>query len=194
MEVVEMMQDIPEYIKTVFEKSTCLYTKQEVETALDRLAQAIHAEMSDKNPIFICIVVGGIIPLGSLLPRLDFPLEVDYVHATRFKGDIVGSDLDWKVEPTASLKGRTVVIVDDILDSGLTMQAVYDYCYQRGAKKVYSVAFVDKLNARKPGGLPMADFIGLTVENHYVFGFGMDYKNYLRNAPGIYQVAKEHEV
>ena len=86
-----------------------------------------------------------------------------------------------------------MVVVDDILDGGITLDSIVKYCENAQAKKVYSAVLVDKHQARDPKGLPKADFCGLTVENHYVFGFGMDYKGYLRNAPGIYMVSPEHE-
>ena len=184
---------LPEHIHEVFAKATCLHSKSEVEKALDRMAFEIHEALSHSNPIFICVVVGGIVPLGSLLPRLDFPLEVDYVHATRYRGDTVGKDLQWKSKPSCNMKGRTVVIVDDILDGGVTMSAIIQFCKDRGAAAVYTAVLVDKCHARLPNGHEKADFSGLTVGNHYVFGYGMDYKGYLRNAPGIYMVAPEYE-
>lgn len=184
---------LPAYIKDVFRKATCLYSRTQVEAALDQLAAAMSATLADTNPILLCVVVGGIVPLGNLLPRLDFPLEVDYIHATRFKGDIRGGDLEWRKEPSTDLKNRTVVVVDDILDTGLTLAAILQYCRDHGAKQVYSAVLVDKKDARKSGGTEKADFCALTVDNHYVFGYGMDYKEYLRNAPGIYVVAPEHE-
>jgi len=184
---------LPEHIREVFAKATCLYPRGDVEAALDRMAVDISQKLSQANPIFLCVVVGGIIPLGNLLPRLDFPLEVDYVHATRYCGDIKGKDLEWKVKPTCHMKGRTIVVVDDILDGGITLGAVIRYCKDQGASAVYSAVLVDKCHARLPNGHERADFSGLQVGNHYVFGYGMDYKGYLRNAPGIYMVAPEHE-
>lgn len=184
---------VPHEIQKVLEKATCLYTKQEVEAALDKMALEINYKLANSNPIFLCVVVGGMIPLGNLLPRLVFPLEVDYIHATRYRGTTSGGELQWKGVNNCSLKERTVIVVDDILDSGITLQAVIDHCKAEGAKDVYSAVLVDKREARKPGGLPKADFTGLVVGNHYVFGYGMDYKEYLRNVPGIYAVAPEHE-
>lgn len=183
---------IPEDIKAVFEKATCIYSKREVEQALDRMAIAITDEVSELNPIFLCVVVGGMIPLGSLLTRIIFPLEINYIHVTRYQGKTAGGELYWKATPTCDLHGRTIVIVDDILDSGLTLKAIVDYCKDRGATTVYTSVLVDKLNARQTGGLQKADFTGLTVGNHYVFGYGMDYQGYLRNAPGIFAIAPEH--
>lgn len=184
---------LPEDIREVFAKASCLYTKNEIESALDKMATEISYRISHANPIFLCVVVGGIVPLGNLLPRLDFPLEVDYVHATRYNSTTVGKELKWLVKPRCDMRDRTVVVVDDILDGGVTLTAILDYCKEQGAKNLYSAVLVDKKDARLEGGLPKADFTGLTVENHYVFGYGMDYKGYLRNAPGIYVVAPEHE-
>src|SRR3990167_672083 len=180
---------LPEHIYDVFAKSTCLYSKVEVEAALDRMAGEICQLLSHSNPIFLCVVVGGIVPLGNLLPRLDFPLEVDYLHASRYCGDLRGKELQWKAKPSSQLKGRTVVVVDDILEGGITLKAIIRYCEEEQAAAVYSAVLVDKCEARVAGGLVKADFTGLTAGNPYLFGYGMDYKGYLRNAPGIYRVA-----
>lgn len=184
---------LPEHIREVFAKATCLYSKTEVEAALDTMATEISLALSFSNPIFLCVVVGGIVPLGNLLPRLDFTLEVDYIHATRYHTNTKIKNLEWKVKPTCKIKNRTVVVVDDILDGGVTLAAIINFCKEQGAKSVYSAVLVDKYNARLPNGPESANFSGLKVGNHYVFGYGMDYKGYLRNAPGIYRVAPEHE-
>lgn len=187
------MIKIPEDIKSVYEKATCIYTKEEVERAIDQMAHEISGAVSESYPIFLCVVVGGMIPLGSLLTRMVFPLEINYIHATRYQGATSGGELVWKAKPTCNLQGRTVVIVDDILDSGLTLSAIIKYCEEQGAKKIYTSVLVDKHHARQDDGLEQADFTGLTVGNHYVFGYGMDYQGYLRNAPGIFAIAPEHK-
>jgi hypoxanthine phosphoribosyltransferase len=184
---------IPEKIKSVYEKSSCLYTSNEVEAALDRMAINIHDKLKDKNPVILCVMIGGLVPLGNLLLRLDFPLEVDYVHATRYRGEITGGDIHWKVKPSANITGRTVLIVDDILDGGVTLAAIIEEIKKMGASEVYSAVLVDKYRKRVPNGLQKADFVGLQVEDHYIFGYGMDYNEYLRNAPGIFVVDPEHE-
>lgn len=184
---------LPEHIREVFAKASCLYSKAEVESALDRMADEINDRLENSNPIFLCVVVGGIIPLGNLLPRLNFPLEVDYVHATRYGDRTKGGSLRWKVEPEAALENRTVVIVDDILDGGITLKSIVDFCHQQNAKEVLTAVLVDKHEARLPEGIQKADFCGLKAENHFLFGYGMDYKGYLRNAPGIYVISPEFE-
>jgi hypoxanthine phosphoribosyltransferase len=183
---------LPEHIRYVFSKSTCLYSKAEVDAALDRLSTEISYQLGNSNPIFLCVVVGGMVALGNMLPRLDFPLEVDYIHATRYRNTTVGHELTWKSLPSTPLKGRSVVIVDDILDGGITLDGIVKYCTEQQAESIYTAVLVEKEGTRLPEGLPNADCCGMQVEDRYVFGYGMDYKGYLRNAPGIYAVADEH--
>lgn len=183
---------LPKQIKEVEKKATCLYSKADVDAALDRMAAEIHEKLEDSNPVLLSVMVGGMIAAGHLLTRLDFPLEVDYVHATRYQSGLRGGEIHWRAEPKTQLKDRTVIVLDDILDGGLTLSAVIEYCHEQGAKEVYGAVLVDKNCPREPGGLAHADFTGLVVENRYVYGFGLDYKEYLRNAPGIYAVADEH--
>src|SRR5262245_45839026 len=112
------------------------------------MASAINATLANSNPIFLCVVVGGIISLGNLLPRIDFPLEVDYLHVTRYAGKTRGSEVQWITEPKKSLENRTIVVFDDILDAGVTIKAAIDYCHSHGAEKVYSAVLVDKQHMR----------------------------------------------
>ncbi len=184
---------IPKHIQDVYAKSTCLHSKKEIETELDRLAKEIHTSLADKNPIFLCVMIGGLVLTGNLLPRLDFPLELDYVHATRYRGATSGGELAWKFKPTRAFKDRTILIIDDILDGGVTLAAITRYCEEQGAKEVLTAVLLDKREGRLPDGLPEADFTGLVIPDAFVFGYGMDYQEYLRNAPGIFVVAKEHQ-
>lgn len=184
---------IPKKIKEVYESASCLFTTKEVEAALDRMAINIQQALEDKNPVILCVMIGGLVPLGNLLPRLNFPLEVDYVHATRYRGAIQGGELIWKVKPSVDLRDRTVLVVDDILDCGVTLAAILAEIKSMGAREVYCAVLVDKHRARAENGLANADFVGLYADDHYIFGYGMDYNEYLRNAPGIFVVAPEHE-
>lgn len=180
-------------IQNVFEKADCLHDLHAIEIALDKMSTAITKKLKDANPLILCVMVGALIPAGHLLTRLNFPLEVDYIHATRYRDQTRGGDLHWLVEPRQSLKNRTVLVIDDILDGGITLAAIIDYCQQAGASEVLTAVMVNKVREREPGGEFIPDFVGLETEDRYLFGFGLDYKGYLRNAPGIYAVAKEHE-
>ena len=180
------MINLPFEYQDIVARSQCLYTQTQVEAHIKTMAQDINQKLAHSNPIFLCVVIGGIVTLGNLLPCLDFPLEVDYIHATRYRNTLKGGALHWRAEPHCALEGRTVVIVDDILDTGLTLIEIIKYCQQKQAKKVYTAVLVDKQRPREEGGLASADFTGLYVGDYYVYGYGMDYKGYLRNAAGIY--------
>lgn len=175
-------------IQTILEEAECLYSHAEVNEALDRMAKEITQKLHDTTPLILCVMTGALIPTGHLVTRLHFPLEIDYIHVTRYRGTTRGGDLHWLVEPRQSLKDRTIIVVDDIMDGGLTLAAIIDYCKQAGAKAIYTAVMVSKIRAREPGVDFEPDFVGVTTEDRYLFGFGLDYEEYLRNVPGIYAV------
>ncbi len=160
----------------------------EVDAAFDRMARQISGELAERNPLMLAVMIGGMIPAARLACRLDFPMDLDYVHATRYRGDVRGRELDWIAHPREPLAGRTVLVVDDILDEGVTLAAIVAHCREQGASSVYSAVLVDKVHDRKAPGLARADFTGLTVPDRYVFGCGMDYRGQCRHLLGIYAV------
>lgn len=175
-------------LKSILDQADCLYDYAAINTALDKMALEITEKLSDTNPIMLTVMTGALIPAGHLVTRLPFPIEMDYIHVTRYRGSMRGGDLHWLVEPRSSLKDRTVLIVDDIMDGGLTLSAIIDYCKQANAKAVYTAVFVNKLREREPTVDFEPDFVGVTTEDRYLFGFGLDYEEYWRNVPGIYAV------
>lgn len=177
-----------EQLLAIQSSADCLYTDKEVDTAMDKMADEITQRLGESKPLLLCTMIGGIVTMGKLLERLDFPLFVDYIHATRYRGALQGATLDWVQRPTESLKDRVVLIVDDIFDEGLTLEALVKDCLAAGAKEVYSAILLNKICSKK--SKVKVDFVGLSVENRYVFGSGMDYKGYLRNVSGIYALAE----
>lgn len=171
----------------VFEQAECLYTRSAVEAALDDMAAAMSETIAGTNPLLVCILNGGLVPFSRILTQLAFPLQTDYIHATRYGAALTGGDLHWIAGPAVPPEGRVVVLVDDILDEGLTLAAIETRYRAQGAQAVYKAVLVNKLRTRATS--IVADFVGLAVPDRYVFGYGMDYKGYLRNAPGIYAVA-----
>lgn len=175
-------------IQSILNNADCLYDFNEVNQALDRMAKEITHKLKDKEPLILCIMTGALITTGHLVTRLPFPLEIDYIHATRYRGATRGGDLHWLVEPRMDLRDRTILIVDDIMDGGLTLSAIIDYCHQAKAKEIYSAVLVSKNRTREPGVDFEPDFVGVTTEDRFLFGFGLDYDEYLRNIPGIYAI------
>lgn len=166
-----------------------LYSEFQVEAAMDTMAIEMTRVLKGSNPVLVGVMLGGVVPLSGLLMRLEFPLQLDYLHATRYGGGTRGGDLHWLALPGTNMNGRVVVVVDDILDEGVTLKCIVDACHAQGAEAVYSAVLLEKRHARK-SGLEKADFTGLSVEDRYVFGYGMDYHGYLRNARGIYAVSE----
>lgn len=178
---------LPEEIAHVQAGAECLYEEQEVEHALDCLAALITERLAQEYPVVLCVMLGGIVTTGKLVPRLSFALQLDYLHVSRYRGKTRGGGLEWHKRASIALEGRTVLIVDDILDEGHTLAAIVEDCLRHGARRVYTAVLVEKHRAQAP--VIQANFVGLTVEDRYVFGYGMDYKNHLRNLAGIYAVA-----
>jgi hypoxanthine phosphoribosyltransferase len=173
----------------VYAAADCLYDAAAVDAALDRMAREIAAELRHSDPLVITVMQGGLVPAGLLLPRLDFPLQIDYLHATRYQGRTRGGELEWRARPVRPLDGRIVLLIDDIYDEGHTLAAIVRACEEAGARRVYSAVLLDKQHQRKAAYRP--DFIGMPVADRYVFGMGMDYREYLRNAPGVFAVRDE---
>ncbi len=175
----------------VLAEGDMLVSEFEVHAAIDRMANEMTVELKESNPVLICCMNGGLVFAGQLLTKLVFPLQIDYVHATRYGHKINGVALDWKVRPQIDLHGRTVVLMDDILDEGVTLAAIAEYCRNQGAKKVLMAVLVEKLHLRKVTPGMRADFTGIEVGDRFLFGYGLDYKGYWRNAPAIYAL-KDH--
>ncbi|MDR9414304.1 MAG: hypoxanthine-guanine phosphoribosyltransferase [Spiribacter salinus] len=176
----------------VMARAECLHDAPAIEAALDRMGEAISTALSGTRPLLLGVMTGAIVPLGRLLSRLDFPLEVDYIHATRYHKTTTGRELVWLARPQTPLRGRHVLLVDDILDEGHTFRGLLEACQEEGAASVQTAVLADKPNPARVPGLK-ADFVGLTVPERYVFGVGMDYKGYLRNVNAIYAAHPDDE-
>lgn len=164
-----------------------LYSAQDVGSALTRMAREITAVLQDANPVVLAVMQGGVFAAVELCARCEFPYEFDYVHATRYGDQLTGGEIEWRVAPSASLAGRTVVVVDDILDRGVTLRAVHAELRALGVARVYTAALVVK-TLGQPLERPHVDFSGLTIADVFVFGCGMDYRGYWRGLRALYAV------
>ncbi len=178
--------DLNKELEHITKTSKRLFNNEEVEVKINILASQLNLELKDKKPILICVMVGGLITSGRLLPKLDFPLEVDYAHASRYGTESEGKRINWFAKPSLNLDNRCVVLIDDVLDGGLTLAGIKDFCLKQGASEVLTAVLIDKPSGRQLGGVTSPDFKAITTGNHWLIGFGLDYKGYLRNLPGIY--------
>jgi hypoxanthine phosphoribosyltransferase len=156
----------------------------EVRTAINRVSEEVTARLKHAYPLVLTVMGGAVFFAGQILPLLRFPLDLDYIHASRYGDSTVGVEVDWRVAPPEAVRGRTVLVLDDILDAGTTMGAIRQRVLEQGASQFLCAVLAEKeLGRPKP---VTADFIGLTVPNRFVFGCGMDAQGYWRNLPEIY--------
>jgi hypoxanthine phosphoribosyltransferase len=167
----------------LLEKSDAVVSGADLDAAVRRLAAEIAAELTQAFPLVLTVMGGAVVFAGQLLPLLRFPLDLDYLHATRYGDATKGGAIDWRVPPPGSVAGRSVLVLDDILDGGHTLRAIKDRLLAGGAASVRCAVLVEKdLAVEKP---IKADFVGLRIPDRFVFGYGMDAKGYWRNLPEI---------
>jgi len=165
------------------ENSDLVAGAAEVSSAIIRLGKDIERQFKDKYPLVLVVMGGAVVFAGQLLPLLRMPLDLDYIHATRYGSATTGGGLAWRVEPPGGVRGRAVLVLDDILDGGHTMRAIRDRLLELGAASFHCAVLVEKiLQKEKPIA---ADFVGLRIPDRFVFGCGMDAKGFWRNLPEI---------
>ena len=170
--------------------SEVLFTALEVNAGTSRIAAALNRDYADQHPLVLSVMGGAVVFSGQLLPQLNFPLDFDIVQASRYGDKTVGAQLKWRVAPQDNIVGRDVIILDDILDEGITLAAIVDLVKRTGAKSVACAVFCvkdygDEINAKKP---LKAEYVGIVVPNRFIYGYGMDVSGAWRNLPAIYAV------
>jgi hypoxanthine phosphoribosyltransferase len=180
--------------RALIAKSEVLFSKAEVDAATARVADALNRDYADKHPLVLGVMGGAVVFTGQLLPQLHFPLDFDIVSASRYGEATVGTNLVWRVTPRDNVAGRHVLLVDDILDEGVTLAAIVELLKSQGALSVECAVFCVKdygpeKNARKP---LVAKYVGLTVPDRFIYGYGMDVSGAWRNLPAIYAVKPEY--
>ena len=173
-----------QYAKDILSSAEILFSAEEVSKAVSRVAQEITEKLGDTTPLLLCVMTGGVPFAADLMSQLDFPLEFDYLHVTRYGQETAGGALSWRSAPWTSVKDRTVIVLDDILDEGVTLAAIVDRVTELGAKACYTAVATDKQNGKQK---PLkADFVALSVPDRFLFGYGMDVRGMWRNLPAIY--------
>ena len=176
----------PQEARKIFAEADLVCSAEESALAVRRVAAEITTRLADANPLVLAVMGGAVVFTGQLLPQLIFPLDFDYLHVSRYGDVTTGGQLAWIVEPRSEVAGRVVLVVDDILDEGVTLAAIRKRLLAQGASDVLSAVFADKnLGRTKP---ITADFVGVHLPNRYVFGYGMDVKGAWRNLPAVYAV------
>ena len=168
----------------ILRNSVVLADRQEVQAAVERMAAAINAYYGDREIILLIVMTGAVMPAAWLASGLKMPLQMDFVHATRYAGQTEGGEIEFRVPPRLNIEDKEVLIVDDIYDIGLTLQMIGKYCESRGVRSVNSAVLVRKIHTRETAG-NFPRFIGMEVEDKYVFGCGMDAYEHWRHLDEI---------
>lgn len=176
--------------RQVLDRATLLFTTEQIEFAMDQLAARLSARLAGTNPLILCVMQGGLMFTAGMLPRLQLMTELDYIHASRYRNETSGDEISWLAYPKIPLRGRTVLILDDIFDKGHTLAAIEKYCRQQGASEVVSAVLLFK-HCDQQTQETRCEFAALEVEDRYVFGYGMDYKGQLRQLDRIYAVSAQ---
>ena len=174
-----------EQLNQVLAKAECVFDTDACEKIFDHLAADIQPHIEQALPIVSCVLNGGLMTAAELMKRWHFPLQQDYLHATRYVNNQPTDELHWRAEPSIDPSNRVVVILDDIFDEGTTLAKVVDYYLDRGAKKVITGVMLDKQHDRRKTDY-CVDFVGTQVSDLYLFGKGLDTNGWWRNAPGIF--------
>ena len=174
-----------EDLSTALQTADLIHDEATLRDAISRVGAEIGAHLDGERALFLTVMQGALPFAGQLATAIDAPLDFDYVHATRFRGTTHGGELKWIRRPTVSLRERTVLLVDDILDEGHTLRAIRDWCYDEGARRVLLAVLCEKHHGRTVPDLK-ADFCGVVVPDRYVFGYGMDFHEQGRQLPAIY--------
>lgn len=178
------MKPVPASVMAARYRAQELFDARAVTKAIDQAAVRLSVLITDENPLLVCVLNGGLPFTAALMQRLHFPLQLSYVHVGRYGDATRGGELVWHARGEDSFEGRHVVLVDDILDRGITLAALREWLEQAGASKVTVVVLIDK---QVSGERPIqADVVALRAPDQYLFGWGMDYQGYWRNLTGIY--------
>jgi hypoxanthine phosphoribosyltransferase len=170
--------------RELLKRSKVLADRQQVEAAIDRMAVAVNDHYGDREITLLIVMTGAVMPAAWLAAKLRMPLQMDFVHATRYAGQTEGGEIEFRVPPRLNLEGHDVLIVDDIYDIGLTLQMIETYCESRGARSVKSAVLVRKIHDRATTA-KRPEFIGMEVQDKYIFGCGMDAYEHWRHLDEI---------
>jgi len=162
-----------------------LLPKAKIEAAVSRLASEITKDYHDRHPVLIGILKGSFIFMADLVRLLDFPLEVDFIRSSSYGKGTQSSGKIRVVQGLRSpIKGRDVLVIEDIVDTGLTTSFLLDYLSRKKPASLSLCSLLDKPSRRQ---MPVTiDYLGLTVPNKFVVGYGLDYNEKFRNLPDIY--------
>jgi len=171
-------------------KPSVLISRQEIEVTVNRLAGEINNDYRDKHPVLVAVLKGSFIFLADLIRRLDLPLEIEFVRLSSYgRGKESSGKISVVQGLSTEVKGRHVLVVEDIIDTGLTTNFLLDYLRQKEPSSIKVCALTSKPSRRK---FPLTiDYLGFTIPDKFLVGYGLDYDEKFRNLPDICFIEEE---
>lgn len=160
-----------------------LISKEKIENRVRELAEVIAEDFKGTDPLFISVLNGGFMFTTDLLKNIPYPIQVEFIKASSYLNNTYSSGNVDLTETSFEVKDRDIIIIEDILDTGRTLNKIKGYLKEKGAKNIYSVVLLDKPARRVEEFKP--DYVGFEIDDHFVAGYGIDYKQKGRNLPFI---------
>ncbi|HEY5591404.1 MAG TPA: hypoxanthine phosphoribosyltransferase [Paludibacter sp.] len=161
----------------------------EIQAAVHRVAEDINRDIANKNPLFICVLNGAFMFAGDLMKTINFPCEITFIKLSSYDGLYTTGAVKEIIGLNESVVGRNVVVVEDIVDTGITMERILSSLRAKGANEIRVATFLQKPDALQRD--ITVDYVAMKIPNDFIVGYGLDYDGYGRNLKDIYTVVSE---
>ena len=162
-----------------------LLSEEQIKNRVAQLGQELLRDYGDKNPVFVGVLKGVVVFYADMIRAFDAPCELDFMRVSSYRGTQSTGNVVVRQNVTVDLTGRHVVILEDILDTGRSLEFVCDHLRRKGAASVKICTLLDMPEGRAPGGTLRADYVGFTIPNAFVVGYGLDFDEKYRNLPYV---------
>lgn len=162
-----------------------LLTEAQIQERIQQLGEILSEEYRDKDPVVIGVLKGVVVFYADMIRRITVPCQMDFMWISSYEGTESSGSVVIKQDVAADIKGRHVLILEDIFDTGNSLSFVYDYLMAKEPASLKICTLLDKPSRRKPGVTLQADYVGFTIPNAFVVGYGLDYNEHYRNIPYV---------
>ena len=162
-----------------------LLTEEQIQTRINELGKILTEEYKDKNPIIVGVLKGVVVFYADMIRKINVPCQMDFMWVSSYSGTTSTGKMNVKQDVSQDLKGRHVVILEDIFDTGNSLEFTYNHLLSKEPASLKICTLLDKPEGRRPGITLKADYVGFTIPNEFVVGYGLDYNEHYRNLPYV---------
>ena len=162
-----------------------LLTEEQVQTRIRELAEVLSKEYADKDPVFVGVLKGVVMFFGDIVKRIDIPCEIDFMWISSYSGTNSTGSMMVKRDLSADIQGRHVVILEDIFDTGNSLEFTYHHLLSKQPASLKICTLLDKPERRNPTVTVKPDYTGFVIPNEFVVGYGLDFNEHYRNLPYV---------